>query len=338
VALGGFGFSGAGADQFRITSDVPDSVAPDSSVDVDVAFRPTIRDSVSAEFKFRADTPSDSVRTLSLSGTGEAGEVTASTTSLGFGSTLTETGLPVRKDVTITNDGNTTLTVSPQSASLEDAFSVLKGEQTIQPGNSETYTVEFDPGSSELPGRFTDVLEFETDDPFDETLSVSLNGTISQGELDVSPQSFDLGDVAVGNTESVSVVVGNTGTKTMENITARRDILRAVNGAASLTAGQRKRWELTFAHRRVQGVPRTRYSYPVGDSEVPCCFLSVSSPPPQGIPCEGRCRNPEIVRLSRHGGGRAASVGCATGRGRQKCTAVTQFTPGVNAGILSLTR
>jgi len=47
-------------------------------------------------------------------------------------------------------------------------------------------------------------------------------------------------------------------------------------------------------------------------------------------------RNPEIVRLSRHGGGRAASVGCATGRGRQKCAAVTRFTPGVNAGILSL--
>jgi PGF-pre-PGF domain-containing protein/surface glycoprotein (TIGR04207 family) len=215
VSLGGFGFSGAGADQFRITSDIPASIAPDGSADVDVAFRPTIRDNVSTEFKFRADTPSDSVRTLSLSGTGEAGEVTASTTSLGFGSTLTE------KDVTITNDGNTALTVSPQSASLEDAFSVSKGEQTIQPGNSETYTVEFDPSSSELPGRFTDVLEFETDDPFDETLSVSLNGTISQGELDVSPQSFDLGDVAVGNTESVSVVVGNTGTKTIENITAR---------------------------------------------------------------------------------------------------------------------
>jgi hypothetical protein len=38
------------------------------------------------------------------------------------------------------------------------------------------------------------------------------------------------------------------------------DILRAVNGAASLTAGRRKRWELMFAHRRVQGVPRPRYS------------------------------------------------------------------------------
>jgi hypothetical protein len=47
-------------------------------------------------------------------------------------------------------------------------------------------------------------------------------------------------------------------------------------------------------------------------------------------------RNPEIVRLSRHGGGHAASVGCTGGRNRQKCTAVTRVTPGVNAGILSL--
>jgi len=74
----------------------------------------------------------------------------------------------------------------------------------------------------------------------------------------------------------------------------RGDILRAVNGAASLTAGGRKRWEFTFAHRRVRGVPRPRYSYPVRDSEVSCYFLSVSLPLPQGISCESRVGIPRL--------------------------------------------
>lgn len=52
----------------------------------------------------------------------------------------------------------------------------------------------------------------------------------------------------------------------------RKLVIRAVNGAVSLSRRRRKRWELTFAHRRVQGVPRPFYSF-----LVPVCFVLVSS-------------------------------------------------------------
>jgi len=129
------------------------------------------------------------------------------------------------------------------------------------------------------------------------------------------------------------------------------DILRAVNGEGTKlpqaaghhpttarlpAAAWRLVWELTFAHRRVQRVPRPRYSYPVRDSEVPCCFVSASSPLPQGDTLRESSRNPEIVQLSQHGGGRAASVGCADVANGKKPPTLTRFTPGLKAGILSL--
>jgi hypothetical protein len=115
-----------------------------------------------------------------------------------------------------------------------------------------------------------------------------------------------------------------------------RDILRAVNGAASLAAGRRQRWELPFAHRRVLGVPRPRYSYPVGDSEVPWCFVSVSSPLPQGIPCKSRAGIPKLSDCPDMGAVMPPRFGVRTGDKQKHSPTLTRFTPGLQAGILSL--
>jgi len=218
ISLGGFGFTGTNADQYTITSSIPESVPANSDVTVDVTFRPTIRTQTSAKLRFRTDTPQTPVRTVSLSGTGEAPNVTVDTTTLDFGSTLSASDLPVDRTVTATNDGNAPLTISP--GGVNSAFSVDKGETTIQPGDSETYTVTLDPSQSAVPARFGDVLQLSTDDPFEQTVAVSLSGTVSQGELNVRPASTDVGSITVGETETIDVVVSNTGTKEISSVTA----------------------------------------------------------------------------------------------------------------------
>jgi PGF-pre-PGF domain-containing protein len=229
IAVSGFGFTGSNADQYRFTSSIPTSVPANSEETVVVAFEPTIRDSSSATLRFRTDTPQNSVRRLGLGGTGVGPNVSVSTTSLEFGDDLSETGLPVDRTVTVSNDGNAPLSVDP--GSVEAAFSVNKGSTTIQHGNSEDYTVTFDP--QETPGAFGDVLQFETNDTFDETVGVSLTGTVSQGELQLSTGSFNVGELADGESTTVDVVVTNTGTEEINNVTAG---LGTTSGGLSVSA------------------------------------------------------------------------------------------------------
>ena len=98
------------------------------------------------------------------------------------------------------------------------------------------------------------------------------------------------------------------------------DILRAVNGAASHYRVAAGLGTSGLHTDEVRGVPRPRYSYPVGGfGGTLLCWVGILRLSRRGYLRESG-RNPEIVRLSRHGGGHAASVGCANGPNWQKRT------------------
>jgi len=214
IAVSGFGFTGPDADQYRIDSDIPRSVAANDQIKVAIAFEPTVRRNTDATLRLRTDTPSNPVRTRTLNGTGTSPDVEVNTTTLEFGESL-PTDAQVNETINVTNEGNVPLSVTPGSP--EAAFSVTPGSTTIQPGNSQEYRVEFDPASTS-PQTFGDVLQLSTNDTFDETVSVGLFATTSQAELTVRPASLDANELPVDDTATFDVLVSNTGTEPIKRI------------------------------------------------------------------------------------------------------------------------
>ena len=105
------------------------------------------------------------------------------------------------------------------------------------------------------------------------------------------------------------------------------------------------------------GVPRPCYSYPVGDSEVPWCSVSVSCVSPAGDTRESRAEIPKLSDCHDMGTAMPPRSGAQTGRTVKSVLTLTRFTPvlrtrrvlvceriaerfvsAVNGGILPLTK
>lgn len=214
VDISGLGFTGEDPGQYRISGDVPSSVGPGNAETVTVAFEPTVRMTANATLRFRTDTPRNPLRTLEFSGKGLSPDVEVDPTSIEFGGEIAEDDPEQTETITVSNEGNEPLSVN--LSSLED-FDASPDSTTIQNDSSRDITVTFDP-EGRSPSAFGEVLELTTNDSFDETVTVPVTATVSQGELSLGSNSTDVGELAVGNTTSFDVVVSNTGTKPIDEI------------------------------------------------------------------------------------------------------------------------
>jgi hypothetical protein len=127
---------------------VPITLAPGTSANFTAAFKPTAASSVSGNITVTSNA-TDSSMPIALTGTGEAAvpQLTANPTSLSFGNTTV--GSSNVKQVTVTNTGNVSTTIS--SAAVAGTGFSLSGSGSsvaLNPGQSETYTVNFDPKSA----------------------------------------------------------------------------------------------------------------------------------------------------------------------------------------------
>jgi hypothetical protein len=127
---------------------VPMTLAPGTSANFTAAFKPTAASSVSGNITVTSNA-TDSSMPIALTGTGEAAvpQLTASPTTVSFGNATV--GSSNVKQVTVTNTGNAGVTIA--SASVAGTGFSLSGSGSsvaLNPGQSETYTVNFDPQSA----------------------------------------------------------------------------------------------------------------------------------------------------------------------------------------------
>lgn len=151
----------------------PMTLAPGASANFTAAFKPTAASSVSGNITVTSNA-TDASMPIALTGTGEAAvlQITASPTSVSFGSVTVGSTNP--KQVTVTNTGNVNASIS--GVTVAGTGFTLSGSGTgvaLAPGQSQTYTVDFDPTSA---ANDTGTLSVASNAP-NSPMNVGLSGT-----------------------------------------------------------------------------------------------------------------------------------------------------------------
>ena len=152
---------------------VPMTLAPGASANFTAVFKPTAASSVSGNITVTSNA-TDASMPITLTGTGEAAvlQLTASPTSISFGNA--STGSTNAKQVTVTNTGNESATISSVTVA-GTGFSLGSSGTgvTLNPGQSQTYTVDFNPTAAATD---TGTLSIASNAP-NSPMKVGLSGT-----------------------------------------------------------------------------------------------------------------------------------------------------------------
>ncbi|MFZ1974498.1 MAG: choice-of-anchor D domain-containing protein [Candidatus Acidiferrales bacterium] len=176
---------------------VPLTLAPGKTANFTAAFKPTAASSVSGKITVTSNA-TDSSMPINLTGTGETAvvQLTASPTSVSFGSATV--GSSNAKQVIVKNTGNKSASIS--SVAVAGTGFSLSGSSTavvLNPGQSETYTVNFDPKSAAADAGTMTVASNASGSP----MKVPLSGT-------ATAQPSKNHSVALNWSRSSSSVVG----------------------------------------------------------------------------------------------------------------------------------
>ncbi|WP_163410539.1 choice-of-anchor D domain-containing protein [Flavobacterium ajazii] len=120
------------------------TLAPGDSVDITITFSPSIVGSYPGTITVLSD--AEGLNTISVNGSGVISKIINISGDLDFGWMFTQPGNPygcASRTMTITNQGNTTLTIT--GIQTENPFTVNWTNGTISPGQSKNITVSFCP-------------------------------------------------------------------------------------------------------------------------------------------------------------------------------------------------
>lgn len=187
---------------------LPLAIAPGSTATLSITFTPKATGSSSGIIEVSSDA-SDSAINLQVSGDGvEDGTLTPNPSSLSFGSVQLGNNLSLYE--TLTNSGGSNVDLTQDSVS-GTGFSVsgLSLPQTLTPGGSVTFSVVFTPQSAgSVSGNLT--IDSDASNP---TLTIPLSGEgAASGQLSLSPNSLNFGNVLVGNNSALQASLKATGT------------------------------------------------------------------------------------------------------------------------------
>ena len=131
-------------------------------------------------------------------------------TFINFGS-LDADGDSTTEIVTITNNGTDALDIT--SIQLDIASSVftvssLIGDDSLEPDETATFTVTYNPETYETNSNYVSIF---SNDPNDYDVPVTLLGDGSAPVISIEPESFDFESVLVGCEESLDVTITNIG-------------------------------------------------------------------------------------------------------------------------------
>jgi hypothetical protein len=190
------------------------ALAPAGKCTVQVRFKPSTRGLRSAALTF-TDNAAGSPHSVTLSGTGLAPEVTFSPASIPFGDQRTGTA-SLEQQVTITNTGNSSLTINTLIRSGTDFNQFVLGAQTctgvaIAPGGHCTADVAFKPTTV---GAKSATLR-TTDNAPGSPHTMALTGTGIAADVSFDPP-LNYGDQTTGTTSaSQTLTVTNSGTASL---------------------------------------------------------------------------------------------------------------------------
>jgi len=225
---------------------LPATISAGSSTTLSVLFAPTTAGSLTGTLSITSNAP-NSPTTVSLSGTGTAGTVslTANPTSVSF--TGINAGSSSTKSVTLTNSGNTSVTVSQVTVNAKDfSASGITTPLALAAGQTATLNVAFAPSASET---ITGNVTVSTSQGASAVIAVS--GVGVQPALTVTPASASFGNVTVGSssTQTMQFTNSGTGTLTITQVSVTGTGFSAGNLTlpVSLNAGQSTTFNLQFA-------------------------------------------------------------------------------------------
>jgi hypothetical protein len=210
----------SGSSEFAETNDCPTSLAPGASCTIAVSFSPASGATRTATLTI-SDSDSSSPQLVGLTGTGAAGSVSLSPTSLTFpNQKVGTTSLP--QNVTLTNTGGANLEVISIIA-VGDFAQNNTCPASIGPGASCTINVTFSPSAT--GPRTGDVTLSDTDPTNLQTLNVTGTGVSKRTAMAVKPraasvnftatqqfQAFLSGILTTDVTWAVDGITGGNGT------------------------------------------------------------------------------------------------------------------------------
>ena len=176
----------------------------------------------------------------------QVGTLSLANASLDFGSVVA--GASKTLTVTATNSGSAAVTVDSATVSTAN-FSVTAPSfpTTIAAGQSATLSLAFTPNAV---GSFTATVTIASN-ASDSAATISLSGLgIAAGQLASSPSTDAFGSVTVGNQQSISETVTNTGgtsvTISQAAISGRGFSLSGITTPVTVTAGQSTSFSVIF--------------------------------------------------------------------------------------------
>jgi Abnormal spindle-like microcephaly-assoc'd, ASPM-SPD-2-Hydin len=179
-------------------------------------------------------------------GSGGAGVLSPSSTTLSFGSVAV--GNTTTQSLTVTNTGTSTVTIS-QATLTGAGFSVIGGNPsgTIAVGQSSTIQIQFAPTAA---GAITGSLTVVSD-ASNSPVMISLSGTGTQTGLAIAPLALTFGNVVVGQTGSQNVELTNTGTTNivinLATVAGNGFGISGLSLPKTLTGGQSLSFSVQFA-------------------------------------------------------------------------------------------
>lgn len=196
-------FTGTNISDFHQTNSCPSSLSPLSSCKISVTFTPATGGNENA-FLSVTDNAPGSPQSVALSGTGLSGGITLSPTSIAFPSQYVGTsGLP--KTVQVTNTGLLAVTISNVTTSASDFGTLNACGSSLQPSNSCSIGVFFDPSASGVRNGVLTINDSAADSP----QTVTLTGVGQDFSMSASSSSTAI--VSPGQTVNYTITVAPAG-------------------------------------------------------------------------------------------------------------------------------
>ncbi len=202
---------------FEFTNELPElpiTIAPDSSVLVKIGFSPIKAGTAGAEILITCDDPFRRHASVPLNGTGIAGALILSTTSLDFEEVAV--GKSSILDFTLSNSGDDALTIDSLRIAGQDAdgaaFNFINMNPqlpwTLEPDSSVTVQISFSPVKS---GIVDDTVRIKSSDPLRNMAVLLLRGVGIAPKIELSATAIDFGQVSLESDSSNMFNIYNTG-------------------------------------------------------------------------------------------------------------------------------
>jgi hypothetical protein len=241
----------SGADFSYANFAVPTTIPAGQSATLTADFKPSATGSASGSLSIGSNA-SSSPMMIALSGVGESSNqgnpgISASPTSIGFGSVAV--GSSATQPLSVSNTGSSNLTISNVTqAGSAFTWSGLAVPTTLTPGQSANLTIEFQPETTgSLSGSLT-ITSNASSSPL--VVNYSGTGVAASRQLTANPTSLNFGTVKIGASATLNVTITNTGNSNVSTTTVTvtgAGFSESGGSSLTLTPGQSTTIAVTWA-------------------------------------------------------------------------------------------